>query len=218
MNRSVLLKVAPVVLLVGVFAAGTGLVAHRVLTLAGEKQRAALPAAGAFRVGDELPNLSVQREDGTSVSFKDFMGEKRFLVVNFHHPDCPCAANCGKLIGELMTEGVTDVAVLGILSIGEKDARVREALAAQLASGEVPFPVLFDEGRAVQQKLGATRTPELWIVDRDLRIHYWGAPESSLFPGTQGHRYYLREALAALRAGRSPEVVSAPPIGCLIDG
>jgi len=207
-----------------VILAGGGLVLNRVRQEIDRQQGAVVKAsegqaAGNFRLGDKLPDFTVQDAEGKPVRLSSFLDGEHFVVVNFHHPDCPCAANCGRLINEMEQEGYADqVKVVGILSSDTRDDRVLKALQTQIEQKEISFPVFFDHDQSVVKLLGATRTPEMWVLDKEGRIVFYGAPENSLFPGSPGHRYLLREAMAALQAGKSPEIARFDPIGCRIGG
>lgn len=218
------------VALLGVVAIGSGAVIWRVMSVAEQQQLDAglkaadadaensAEAAGAFTLGDKLPNFSVHDGAGKGVELKEVLDGEHYVVVNFHHPDCPCAANCGRLISEMQANGYDDVKVIGIMTADTRNDRVLQALDEQLKDGTISYPVYFDHDGAVRELLGATRTPEMWVLDKDGTIAFYGAPENTLFPGSPGHRYLLREAIDALRAGQQPEIRRYDPIGCPIEG
>lgn len=178
---------------------------------------AAETSAGKFELGDKMPDFTLADADGNEVHLSDKLDGEHFVVVTSHHPDCPCAANCGRLISKMQSEGYDDVTIIGFMSEGTKDEYDLEALEEQKEAGIVTYPVYFDHDKEVMNLLGAERTPEIWVLDKDGTIQYWGAPENTLFPGTEGHRYLLQEAIDALRVGKQPEVRRYEPIGCPID-
>lgn len=203
-----------------VLLAGSFALMHRINEVVEQRQEL-MPTvephkAGNLRLGDPMPNLHLETPDGQPWDLHSAMTPGRFTVVTFHHPDCPCAESCGRLIAEMAEEGYEDVEVFGILASGFEDERVLTALEEQEREGIVTFPILYDRGWKVKEQLGATRTPEIWVLDKDQRVAYYGAPENTLFPGSEGHRFLLREAIDALREGRTPEIQSHPSIGCLI--
>jgi peroxiredoxin len=175
-------------------------------------------AAGNLRLGEKMPDFELKGDDGKPFHLADLQDGEHFVVVTFHHPDCPCAASCGKLISEMGHDGYTDVRVVGIQATDFDDERVKTALAQQVKDGIVTFPVYADRDGAVRKLLGATRTPEMWVLDKQGRIAFYGAPENTLFPGAPGHRFLLRDAIDALRKGKVPEIRRYDPIGCVIDG
>ncbi|HEV8340182.1 MAG TPA: thioredoxin family protein [bacterium] len=79
-----------------------------------------------------------------------------------------------------------------------------------------PFPYLFDESQTVARGYGATRTPEIFLFDRDRELAYHGAPDDNYDdPAAVAHRYF-RDALEAVVAGRTPAPAETPARGCTI--
>jgi Redoxin len=77
------------------------------------------------------------------------------------------------------------------------------------------FDYLYDEPQAVARELGAERTPEVFLFDRDRRLVYHGAIDDSR--DEEGVRQeYLREALDAVLSGQEPAVSETPPVGCTV--
>lgn len=207
---------------VAAFIIGASAVAYRVGQIAGQQERErieierrAFPAGHLF-LGDEFPRLTVHDRNDQPIQVRDMIDGEHFVVINFHHPDCPCAENCAYLIGDMQEEGYDDVRIVGIMSSGTRDERNLANLDRQIEEGAVTFPVYMDHDRSAQNTLGATRTPEIWVLDKEGRVRYHGAPESTLFPGSEDHRYLLKEAIDALREGQEPEIRLMAPIGCPI--
>jgi hypothetical protein len=219
MKNPILIMTAAIAL---ILVAGTALLYQRIRQIARETTPVVTVQpvpAGNLTLGKPFPkDLVLRTPEGETVKTGSLFDGEHFVVVNFHNPDCPCAANCGNLIGEMQRAGYDDVRVVGILVEGTDDPRVLRALDEQRQSGQVTFPIYFDADRELLKALGATRTPEIWLMDKSGVVRFWGAPENTLFPGSPGHRYYLREAIDALRAGQDPNPAIAPPIGCIIGG
>lgn len=77
------------------------------------------------------------------------------------------------------------------------------------------FDYLYDEDQAVARALGAERTPEVFLFDRDRRLVYHGAIDDSRDERTVT-RNYLRDALDALLSGEQPSVTETPAVGCTV--
>jgi peroxiredoxin len=77
------------------------------------------------------------------------------------------------------------------------------------------FDYLYDEEQAVARALGAERTPEVFLFDRDRRLIYHGAIDDSR-DDRSVTRHYLRDALDALLAGDEPAVADTPAVGCTV--
>jgi peroxiredoxin len=77
------------------------------------------------------------------------------------------------------------------------------------------FDYLYDEPQVVAQALGAERTPEVFVYDRDRRLRYHGAIDDSR-DETGVSQQYLRDALDAVLGGNDPAVAETPPVGCTV--
>jgi hypothetical protein len=56
----------------------------------------------------------------------------------------------------------------------------------------------------------------VFVVDRDGILRYRGAVDDITFRQRQATRFFLREAVEALLAGRQPDVGETPAYGCAI--
>jgi len=81
--------------------------------------------------------------------------------------------------------------------------------------GGWPHPYLRDESQEVARAYGAKTTPDVFLLDADLRLRYRGAPDSDYRDVEQG-AIWLREALDAVLAGEDPERPETEPVGCSI--
>jgi hypothetical protein len=63
---------------------------------------------------------------------------------------------------------------------------------------------------------GAVTTPHAFVIDRAGVLRYRGGVDNVTFRQRTASRWYVREAIEALVAGRLPEVQDAPPFGCAI--
>jgi hypothetical protein len=81
--------------------------------------------------------------------------------------------------------------------------------------GGWPHPYLHDEDQQVGRDWGAERTPEIFVLDSELRLRYHGAPDADYRDSSQ-NAAWLRGALDAVLAGDEPEAVETEPVGCSI--
>ncbi|MBM3840845.1 MAG: redoxin domain-containing protein [Verrucomicrobia bacterium] len=124
------------------------------------------PALGAIVRDFEL--VDTHRRTRTFGSFPD----KKAYVVVFLGTECPVAnlyvPRLIALHGEFESRGVQ---FLGINS-NPQDSFARMAGHAQ--EREIPFPVLKDFDQKFAKSIGATRTPEVFLLDADRAIRYRG--------------------------------------------
>ncbi|MFN0018086.1 MAG: thioredoxin family protein [Pirellulaceae bacterium] len=78
------------------------------------------------------------------------------------------------------------------------------------------FPYLYDESQELGKSLGATNTPQFFVLDRNRLLVYRGAWDDNL-NATHVQRTYVVDAIEALLAGKSPSVAETKAKGCPID-
>ena len=89
---------------------------------------------------------------------------------------------------------------------------MRERVAAE---GPWPAPYLRDESQDVARAYGAKTTPDVFVLDADRDVVYRGAPDADHSDPGQDARW-LRDALDAVLARRSPEIAETDPVGCSV--
>ena len=77
------------------------------------------------------------------------------------------------------------------------------------------FAYAQDESQEVARAYGATRTPEVFLLDGDRRLVYHGAIDDSRNPDAV-RSPYLRDALEALLEGGAAPLADTAPVGCTI--
>ncbi|MDZ4775285.1 MAG: redoxin domain-containing protein [Alphaproteobacteria bacterium] len=182
------------------------------------------PAAeAAVQNGAAAPGFSVVDSAGRTRTLDEFNGKT--VVLEWTNHDCPyvkkhyATGNMQALQREATAAGVTWLTVIS--SAPGKQGHVSGAAADQLTTSRsaAPSAVLLDESGAVGRLYAARTTPHMYVIGPDRKLVYQGGIDdrnSSDHATVQGARNYVREALAAVRAGRAPETASAPPYGCSI--
>lgn len=94
-----------------------------------------------------------------------------------------------------------------------------EDLRAYTKEYEIAFPLIHDRDNQLADKFDARRTPEIFVLDGELKVRYRGRIDDQYSPGrskTAATREDLSLALAQLVAGEVVEVPRTEPVGCLI--
>src|SRR5207237_4325680 len=112
------------------------------------------------------------------------------------------------------------VAFLGISS-NSQDSITELAAYARIHS--LTFPILKDLGQKLADQCGATRTPEVFVLDRERKIRYAGRVDAQFTFGTgvglaqpQSQRADLKTALEELLTGKEISVPLTEVKECLI--
>ena len=179
---------------------------------------AALSNAQGLVVGGTVENFSLSNLDGKTVSLNDMKG-KNGAVIMFVSSQCPVV----KLYNERMNQIAADYAAKGIAFIGinSNATEMDKAAAKPLEwvrthiNETYKFPVLFDKGNVLADKLGASVTPEAFYVDANNVLLYHGAIDNDR-SGETITESYLRTAFDSSLAGKKIERVKANAFGCTI--
>ena len=124
---------------------------------------AELFSAESNRIGTKIDNFSLKSQFGKEYSLQD-LRDSDVVVIAFLGTECPLAKLYGPRLAELAAELKGQrVAFLGIMS-NRQDA-INE-IAAYAQRHKIEFPILKDTGNAVADQLGAARTPEVFVLDR----------------------------------------------------
>jgi len=78
------------------------------------------------------------------------------------------------------------------------------------------FPYLHDETQAIGRALGASTTPEFFLLDKDRKIVYTGAMDDHSKVAKVKVKY-LEDAVNALLEGKKIAVAETRPIGCAVE-
>ncbi|HEX3728018.1 MAG TPA: redoxin domain-containing protein [Pirellulales bacterium] len=124
----------------------------------------------ASPIGKEVDNFSLPDFHGKTHSLDAF--KDRVVVLAFLGTQCPLAKNYAPRLRDLAAEfDKQGVAFLGI------DANLQDSLSdigAFARINAITFPLLKDNNNELADRLGALRTPEVFLLDRGHVIRYWG--------------------------------------------
>jgi peroxiredoxin len=160
-------------------------------------------AAGPPRAGDKAPAFSLKSADkGEARTLAAMLKGRRTkgLLVAFVSSRCPYVVQARQQLADFARKYGEQIFFVGINANEDESADEVKADAAR----SFPFPVLRDEGAKVAELYGATRTPELFLVDDDGVIRYHGGMAD------------VEAALADLLAGRPVAKPEAKAFGCSI--
>jgi hypothetical protein len=90
-----------------------------------------------------------------------------------------------------------------------------EAMRRRVEDGEFACPYLLDESQDAARAWGALVTPDVFVLDSELRLRYRGAPDADYDDESLDARW-LRDALDAVLAGRDVPRPETEPVGCTI--
>jgi peroxiredoxin len=169
------------------------------------------PVAAAD-VGDRVGDFRLADVNGNTHSLSGYAG--KVVVLAFWSFKCPVAlAYTDRLLALQDKYAGRGVVVLAVASSANESAAEVKRNASNLG---LKFPVLLDSDGALADKVGATHTPEIFILDRGGVIRYQGAIDNNKRPGDGGRIAHAEEALDSMLAGRPVQMAETAPFGCTI--
>jgi peroxiredoxin len=169
-----------------------------------------IPAPPA--IGATIDDFSLPDVDGTERSLKSLAGKKGTVLL-FIAVQCPVSNAYNERMEKLAQDyKARGIAVIGINSNVKEDAA---AVKAHAAEHSLTFAILKDPGNKIADKLGASVTPEAYLLDASNKLIYHGRIDNSRNPD-QIETSDLRSAIDASLAGKAVEKTEAKAFGCSI--
>lgn len=173
-------------------------------------------AGDAKIIGRTVADFTLDNCYGKSVSLSDFADSQATVIV-FLGTECPLA----KLYGPRLTDIQNRYKTRGVQVIGinaNKQDSLTE-IAAYVHRHQIGFPMLRDTGNVVADAMGAKRTPEAFLIDRDRRVRYHGRIDDQYGVGYSRERDAKPEltlAIDQLLAGQEITTPTTEAVGCHI--
>lgn len=175
-------------------------------------------APSGYQIGDVATDFSLKGVDGKMVSMANYKDAKGFIVV-FTCNHCPFAVMYEDRINQLAAMYAKKGYYL--LAINPNDPEVQpkdsyELMIERAKEKSFVFPYLFDEGQKIYPQYGATKTPHVFLLDKNRVVKYIGAIDDNAQDASAVKEKYLENAIAALEKGEKPNPETTKAIGCSI--
>ena len=172
-------------------------------------------------VGDKAPGFNLKNIDGKMYSFetiKDVNGNtpKGYIVI-FTCNTCPVAKANEERIIELQNKYASKgypVVAIQPNAPSLKPGDSFEAMKKNAKNKGFNFLYLIDEKQEVFPQYGATKTPEVYLVDQSLIVRYHGAIDDSARDAQSVEEKFLENAIKAIDKGMEPSPAKTKAIGC----
>lgn len=175
-------------------------------------------AAKGLKIGDTAEDFNLKNVNGEMVSLSGIEGAKGFIVT-FTCNTCPYAVEYEDRIIDLHKK----YAPMGypVIAINPNDPEVKEgdsfsAMQVRAEEKSFPFEYVFDEGQKIYPKYGATKTPHVFLLNKDLVVKYIGAIDDNHEDANLVKVKYVEDAISALEAGNDPDPATTKAVGCSI--
>lgn len=176
----------------------------------------ALVAGTAFagvKVGEKAPEWSgiIGVDDGKH-GLADYKKAEAVVIV-FTCNHCPVAkAYEDRLVAlqkDYQKKGVQVIAV----NVNNLAADRLEPMKERAKEKKFNFPYLYDSSQKIGLDYGATKTPEVFLLDQQRKLVYHGAIDDSMNP-EEVKVHHLRDAIDDVLAGKAPSKAEVNAFGC----
>ncbi len=171
-----------------------------------------------YNVGDKAEDFSLKNIDGTLVSLAGMDGAKGYIVT-FTCNHCPYSVMYEDRLIDLHNKFAPQG--YPVIAINPNDPEVQpkdsfDEMQKRAREKAFPFVYLFDEGQQVYPKFGASRTPHVFLLDKDMIVQYIGAIDDNARDAESVKVNYVSNAIEAIEAGKTPDPSFTKAIGCSI--
>jgi len=168
-----------------------------------------------LNIGDAAPVFSgLEGTDGRSHSLADFK-DKDVLVVAITTNHCPVAVGYEDRLVNFAKKHAGPDSKVGFIAInvntGEEDRLPK--MTERAKDKGFTFPYAFDPSQKIARDLGALRTPEFFVFNKDRKLVYMGAFDDNMDDGKVS-AHYVEDAVKAALHGETPKVQETAPKGC----
>src|SRR5690349_3712322 len=137
------------------------------------------------------------------------------IAVTCNH--CPLAIEYYDRMKDFATKfcGTDGKVAMVAISVSELETDRLPRMKEMAERKRFNFAYLYDESQESAKSLGATNTPQFFILDKNRVLVYRGAWDDN-FNSTKVTKQYVEESVAALLAGKKPEVAETKAPGCIV--
>ena len=179
------------------------------------------PKGGGYEVGSIADDFTLKNVDGKMVSLADYKDAKGFIVV-FTCNTCPFAKMYEQRVDDLNKMYASKGYPVIAINPNDKSKQPGDSfdeMVKRSSEKSYSFPYLYDETQAVASAFGATRTPHIYILNKEsdkLKVAYIGAIDDNAKDAGSVTTKYVEGAVNNLLSGKKVETSSTKAIGCTI--
>jgi mono/diheme cytochrome c family protein len=181
---------------------------------------AALMAAQALalQTQERVENFRLMDHQGGSQELY-YYSDASAVVFMVQGNGCPIVRNAMPRFKELRDQYADQGVQFFMLNSNLQDNATTVALEAEEFGYDIP--ILIDDSQIIGESLGLVRTGEIFVLDpKTWKVTYHGALDDRLTyekQKSEAKEHYLKDAIDDMLAGKSVDVASTDPLGCLIN-
>ncbi|MEC8337334.1 MAG: redoxin family protein [Planctomycetota bacterium] len=168
-----------------------------------------------LRQSNNIESISLEKINGEMQSVGT-LSDKPYLAVIFLGTECPLVKIYLPKLG-MISESFQDL--VDVIGVNANSQDTRKEVNTFVKNNKISFPVYKDPKGQLATALGATRTPEALIINRQGDILYRGRIDDQYGVGYARDapgKEYLKEAFKQLRQGQPISIPRTEAVGCFI--
>ena len=174
-----------------------------------------------YTIGDEITNFNLKNVNNTMVSLDDYPDALGYIII-FTCNTCPYSvANEDRIIAldkEFKGKGFP------VIAINPNNPKAQpgdsfELMQKRSKDKGFTFPYLLDVGQKIYPLFGATKTPHVYLVQKEQGkniVKYIGAIDDNVRDGSNVKEHFLANAVNELLEGKEVTLKETKAIGCSI--
>lgn len=174
-----------------------------------------------YKIGDKATDFKLKNVDEKMVSLANYKSAKGFIVI-FTCNHCPYSiAYEDRIIALDKKYKEKGYPVIAINPNNPQVSKGDDFVSMQQRAKDkgFTFPYLFDDGQKIYPQYGATRTPHVFLLNKEngsLIVEYIGAIDNNSQDADAVTEKYVENAVDALLKSKKPVVNATKAIGCSI--
>ncbi|SMB97157.1 alkyl hydroperoxide reductase/ Thiol specific antioxidant/ Mal allergen [Hymenobacter roseosalivarius DSM 11622] len=172
--------------------------------------------------GRTVNDFSLTSPTNATITLSSYASNKAVVVV-FVNPNCAFSklyqSRLSALNATYSGKGVQFLFINAPINLEATADAIDADKLKMKTTGTDDYPYLTDEGQKVSSLLGATKTPEVVIlqpVEKGFAVRYKGAIDNNAQIEAYAKEHYVAQALDNILAGRPAGVADKRAAGCLI--
>jgi peroxiredoxin len=171
------------------------------------------PIKNGYEIGDTASDFTLKNVDGRMVSLANYKDANGYIII-FDCNTCPYSKAYNQRIIDLnetyAAKGFPVIAINSNDGSGDSfDDMVRVA-----KKKNYTYPYLFDQTQKIAKLYGATNTPHVFVLTKDLKVAYIGAIDDNARDASSVTKPFVQDAVNALLAAQPVPVTKTKAIGC----
>lgn len=173
-----------------------------------------------LEIGKKAPKTDLKMKDisGKELSLNDIKGRNGLLVV-FSCNTCPWVIYWEDRYTELSELAIKNN--IGMVAINSNEAQRGEedsfeAMKIHAKEYNYSFPYVVDTNSELADAFGATRTPHIYLFDKDMKLVYRGAIDDNAKDKSAVAKPYLKNAMENMVNSKLIDPTTTRSLGCTI--